>query len=187
MAGGFCLNAWLNQEGYLVLKQSPQSVQPLSLENIDWDNTTAWGAGGYYGRIFLNVRNREPKGIIKQTNYHTLRDTIREKLQRTSMNSENMIYYPEDVYRQVNGAAPDLIVYFDNLNLRSIGSIGHPELMTPENDDGNDYANHATNGIYIISDSEHSSAFQKPSGDLPITSVFDLLLDYFQPDPNTLS
>ena len=30
---------------------------------IDWSRTVAWGEGGYYSRIFLNVEGREPEGI----------------------------------------------------------------------------------------------------------------------------
>ena len=31
---------------------------------IDWPNTRVWADGGYYSRIFLNVRGREPEGIV---------------------------------------------------------------------------------------------------------------------------
>ena len=31
---------------------------------VDWDNTLAWGSGGYYARLFLNVKGREPDGVI---------------------------------------------------------------------------------------------------------------------------
>ena len=31
---------------------------------VDWKKTYAWGEGGYYGRLFLNVQDREPQGLI---------------------------------------------------------------------------------------------------------------------------
>ena len=29
----------------------------------------AWGDGGYYGRLFLNVAGREPQGVIEPAQY----------------------------------------------------------------------------------------------------------------------
>ena len=53
---------------------------------------------------------------------------------------------------RVEGIAPDLIVYFGNLDWRSIGSVGPtPQLYTFENDSGPDDANHAQDGIFILS------------------------------------
>ena len=46
---------------------------------------------------------------------------------------------------QVRGVAPDLLVYFDNLGWRSVGSFGHGDVYTFENDTGPDDANHAEN------------------------------------------
>jgi len=31
---------------------------PIKEAPIDWSRTVAWGDGGYYGRLFLNVRGR---------------------------------------------------------------------------------------------------------------------------------
>ena len=35
---------------------------PIKDAEIDWSQTLAWGDGGYYGRLFLNVKGREPQG-----------------------------------------------------------------------------------------------------------------------------
>ena len=58
---------------------------------------------------------------------------------------------PEDIYAQVRGIPPDLFVYFDDLNWRSVGSVGHGALHTFENDTGPDDANHDWHGICIMS------------------------------------
>jgi predicted AlkP superfamily phosphohydrolase/phosphomutase len=52
--------------------------------------------------------------------------------------------------------APDLIVYFDNLGWRSVGSFGHGDIYTFENDTGPDDANHAENGIWIYTPPDHN-------------------------------
>jgi len=48
--------------------------------------------------------------------------------------------------------APDLIVLFGDLFWRAVGSIGHDELYTFDNDTGPDDANHAQHGIFILRD-----------------------------------
>ncbi len=53
--GGICVNDWLRREGYLVLKSDPPPGTPPGKCDIDWSRTRAWGEGGYYARIFLNV------------------------------------------------------------------------------------------------------------------------------------
>ena len=61
MDGGFCFNEWLIRKGYLTLHSYPDRPTPIDKADIDWAHTRAWGDGGYYGRLFLNVREREPK------------------------------------------------------------------------------------------------------------------------------
>jgi predicted AlkP superfamily phosphohydrolase/phosphomutase len=50
----------------------------------------------------------------------------------------------------VRNIAPDLIVYFGDLSWRSVGSFGHGDIYTFENDTGPDDANHAENGMFIL-------------------------------------
>ncbi|TMK90951.1 MAG: hypothetical protein E6G43_04630 [Actinobacteria bacterium] len=63
MMGGLCFNDWLIQEGYLVLDE-PVDGGPVPFKDVsvDWSRTAAWGDGGYYGRLFLNVKGREDEG-----------------------------------------------------------------------------------------------------------------------------
>src|SRR3712207_463784 len=56
--GGICVNEWLRREGYLVLKEEPSGPTRLTPELVDWRRTTAWGEGGYYCRLFMNVEGR---------------------------------------------------------------------------------------------------------------------------------
>src|SRR5690606_22923175 len=59
-------------------------------------------------------------------------------------------FRPQQLYREVNGTAPDLIVYFGDLHWRSVGSLGYGRHYTLENDTGPDDANHAVEGMYIL-------------------------------------
>ena len=65
MKGGFCVNQWLEQEGYLAFKKKPDKPIELDKTEIDWSRTKAWGWGGYYARIFFNVKGREAQGIVE--------------------------------------------------------------------------------------------------------------------------
>src|SRR5579883_3309389 len=78
MSGAFCVNQWLEAEGYLRFKKKPQTV-------LDFDK-------------------------------------------------------------------PDLMVYFDDLNWRSAGTVGHDSLYLFENDTGPDDSVHSMNGIFLLYD-----------------------------------
>ena len=66
------------------------------------------------------------------------------------------VFRPEDVYPEINGVAPDLIVHFGDLLWRSVGTIGGDDgIHTFENDTGPDDANHAQDGMIILSRARH--------------------------------
>src|SRR5205814_1052447 len=72
---------------------------------------------------------------------------------------------PEKLYEKVNGIAPDLIVYFGGLYWRSVGSVGgEMKVHTFENDSGPDDANHAEEGIFILSSKSRIKARLKGPG-----------------------
>ena len=50
------------REGLLVLKSYPAEVTPFGKLDVDWEKTKVWSEGGYYARVFFNVKGREPAG-----------------------------------------------------------------------------------------------------------------------------
>jgi len=156
LMGGFCLNQWLIETGYLTLKEIPTTPIPLEKANVDWSQTKAWGTGGYYGRIFLNVEGRETEGVISVADYHRERQKLMEKLESLKDPWGNSLgvkaYIPQEIYQRVRGIPPDLIVYFQDLAWRSQGTVGGDSLYRWENDTGADDANHARSGIIIFND-----------------------------------
>jgi predicted AlkP superfamily phosphohydrolase/phosphomutase len=154
MYGGIQINEWLMREGYLTLVDPPTEQTPIGRCTIDWSRTRVWADGGYYSRIFLNVRGREPEGVVDPADYEPLRDELIEKLEALGDEGGSSIgtrvLRPEDLYHQVNNVAPDLIAYFGNLGWRSIGSVGDGRVHVRENDTGPDDANHAKFGISIF-------------------------------------
>ena len=60
------------------------------------------------------------------------------------------VHKPQDVYPEVRGVAPDLIVYFGDLDWRSVGAVGNPSIYTFENDTGTDGANHDRDRVFFL-------------------------------------
>lgn len=155
MDGGFCFNDWLIREGYLRMKSPVAGKRKFEFSDVDWSRTRVWGEGGYYGRCFINKAGREPGGIVAASEYETLRDELIAKLEAVpdphGRPMGTRAYRPETLYRQCNGVPPDLVVIFGDLHWRSVGTIGNPDVYTYENDTGPDDANHAQQGMYILS------------------------------------
>lgn len=155
MEGGICINEWMIREGYLTLAEPPAGPTPFAKLRVDWTRTKAWGEGGYFSRIFMNVKGREPEGVIDPKQYENVRDELIEKIQAIPDDQGRpmgtKVYRPEQLYPITHAIAPDLIVYFGNLSWRSVGSVGLNTLHTFENDTGSDDANHAEHGIFIMS------------------------------------
>ena len=156
MHGAICVNEWLLREGYLVLEEEPEPgrLTPLSALKIDWSRTRAWGEGGYYCRLCLNVAGREPQGIVDPADFDALRDELAAGLEELPGPDGESIgtraFRPEELWRERNGIPPDLVVYFGDLGWRSNGSVGHGRHWTLENDTGPDDANHDRDGICIL-------------------------------------
>ena len=73
MDGGIRVNEWLRREGLLTTLREPHETSSLADVGVDWSRTVAWGEGGYYARIFLNVQGREPEGIVAPEDYERVR------------------------------------------------------------------------------------------------------------------
>lgn len=173
MKGLICINIALEELGLLKFNTKPKPKTRIGQADIDWNNTYAWGWGGYYARIFLNLKGREPNGIIKKENYEKMRDEIANKIKSIKdVNGEPMntkVYKPEELYEIIRGDVPDLIVYFDDLNWRSAGTVGYDSMYLDENDTGPDDAVHDWYGVYIIYDPK-----KKIGKNLGIKNILDI-------------
>ena len=139
--GAVRINEWLRSEGLLATLSEPNGTTSLEQLGVDWSRTTAWGEGGYYSRVFLNVKGREPEGVVEPEDYERVRDDLAERLAAIPDDlgrpMGTMVYKPEEVYPQANGVPPDLIVLFGDLFWRAVGTLGGDEgTYTFENDTG---------------------------------------------------
>jgi predicted AlkP superfamily phosphohydrolase/phosphomutase len=134
-------------------REEPSGPTRLTPEMIDWERTAAWGEGGYYCRLFLNVAGREPQGTVAPEDYESVRDELKQKLEALGDEQGRPIgtvaHRPEELYAERNGVAPDLMVYFGDLYWRSVGQVGTCTVHVFENDTGPDDANHAQQGMFV--------------------------------------
>jgi predicted AlkP superfamily phosphohydrolase/phosphomutase len=153
--GGFCVNDWLRREGLLVLNEEPVKTTPFSPKMVDWTKTRVWSEGGYYARVFVNVEGREPSGLVPAAELDRFLADLTARFQALpddrGRTMSTQVFRPRDIYRTVRNVAPDLIVHFDRLFWRSIGSVGNPQLHVRENDTGPDGCNHAQHGVFVLS------------------------------------
>lgn len=182
MDGAICFNQWLIQEGYLTLKETPTQTTKFDPVMVDWTKTKAWGDGGYYGRLFLNIQGREPQGTVAPSEVEALKQELTAKLEALGDEEGRSIgtklFRPEQVYAMTRNVPPDLIVYFGSLHWRSVGSVGHSSVWTRENDTGPDDANHAEQGIFLMAEVNdfQRGLFSKPGGGnrLDGLSIYDV-------------
>jgi len=173
MKGCLCVNMALEKLGLLKFKTNPEPGTKFENADVDWDRTYAWGWGGYYARIFLNVEGREEKGIIKQEDYEKMKDDITKKIKSIKDDNNNpmntVVFKPEEIFSILNGDPPDLMVYFDDLNWRSAGTVGYNDMYLKENDTGPDDAVHDYYGVFVIYDPK-----KKIGIDIGIKNILDI-------------
>lgn len=173
LRGAFRINEWLQQAGYLTLRHTPEKPTPLTPELVDWSRTQAWAEGGYYARVFLNVRGREPQGVVAPAQASELCARLRDELRAVSGPAGeawyNRVERPQDLYRQVRGVAPDLLAIFAELDVRPIATVGTGALYAERDDRDADHCNHDYDGIFVL-----SGAGVSVRGELPTCAIQDV-------------
>ena len=64
--------------------EEPSEPTRLTPDLIDWSRTVAWGEGGYYSRLFLNVEGREPEGVVSPDDYERVRSELKSGSRRSA-------------------------------------------------------------------------------------------------------
>ncbi len=104
-----------------VLRNIP--VSKFSLSDCDWSSTKAYG--DYDGMVYINLRGREPKGIVeKGEEYGQLRKLLIDELVRlrdpeTGEQVVTRVYTKEELYHGPHFEdAPDLVFLMDGIDCR---------------------------------------------------------------------
>jgi predicted AlkP superfamily phosphohydrolase/phosphomutase len=152
------INQWLIEHGYLVLRRYPAQLTPWSELEVDWSRTRAFGEGGYYSRVVLNIAGREPHGIVPPSQASALCETLQralgEQVGPHGQRLQQRVVRPEQCYRAQHGLPPDLMVFWDDLSYRSSAAVGGGTLFSASNDTGPDACNHDWHGIFVLAGPE---------------------------------
>jgi predicted AlkP superfamily phosphohydrolase/phosphomutase len=109
---GVDLNAWLRDEGYLVMKEGAGPGEYLN--SVDWDKTRAYSIG--LDGIYINRQGRERKGIIDDAQFEPTKRAIAEGLAALNDNGNPTVRTVYDVKEDFTGPyreqGPDLIIGF---------------------------------------------------------------------------
>jgi predicted AlkP superfamily phosphohydrolase/phosphomutase len=111
------LNAWLRDEGYLVLVEGKKTGHIVSEGDVDWSRTRAYGLG--FNGLYLNLAGREGQGIVQPDEAEPLMAELSRKLEalRDPKNGAQVVLRVDrarDVYSGERMAeAPDMIVGYN--------------------------------------------------------------------------
>ena len=100
----------------------PRDERPEFMNAIDWSKTKAYSFG-YYGQIYINLKGREPQGIVEPGEpYAELRAEIGDRLKKLVSPADgrpivDQIYTREELYHgpQLDNA-PDLLTIMRNFS-----------------------------------------------------------------------
>jgi predicted AlkP superfamily phosphohydrolase/phosphomutase len=127
---GVNLNAWLLREGYLHAREGA----------IDWSRTRAYTLG--LGGLYLNLRDREAKGVVAPADTPALKRELIARLSglrddETGELAIQQVYAASDIYRgPYLDAAPDLIIgYADGYRTSWDAALGKVSAHVFENNE----------------------------------------------------
>lgn len=98
----------------------PRDERPEFHNAIDWSKTKAYSFG-YYGQIFINLKDREPEGIVPSEEYEALRDEIARRMMALVNPEDGLpvvdrVYKKEELYHgRYLADAPDLLAIMRGL------------------------------------------------------------------------
>jgi predicted AlkP superfamily phosphohydrolase/phosphomutase len=126
---GINLNAWLREEGYLVLE--PGAETGTWFAGVDWAKTRAYALG--LSGIYLNRAGREARGIVDPAAARALKAELIEKLEaledpeHSDATPVRRVFDSDGIHRgPYRDEAPDLLVgYGDGYRISWTGATGH--------------------------------------------------------------
>jgi predicted AlkP superfamily phosphohydrolase/phosphomutase len=109
------LNAWLRDNGYLVMK--PGKTTGYTFSDVDWSKSRAFGLG--FNGLYLNREGRESHGIVKASEVDALMTELATRLEawRDPKNGEQIVlkmFRGSEIYHGTRTAeGPDMVVGYN--------------------------------------------------------------------------
>jgi predicted AlkP superfamily phosphohydrolase/phosphomutase len=145
----------------------------LSFNDVDWSRTRAYSIG-YIGEVHINLRGREPQGIVEPSDdYARTRDDVinclRELKLPDGMPLVEHLWKKEEIYHGAHLAeAPDILFLPRNLETIAFGDFefGSNKVIEPSYGVS---SSHRMNGIFVA-----SGAGVKNAGEFSGAQIIDL-------------
>jgi len=160
------LTDWLIKNNYLVLKEPIKEKTVFNLNMVNWEKTKVFAIGAYEGQIYINLKERESQGIVNPgEEYDTLIHELETKLKQISGDDgkelkTKVFMKKRDYDGKLIGGAPDMIVYFDDLEYGCNSTlIGNDTLWSPSTAKGSDDATHSRQGIFVLKNGKHQKNY----------------------------
>lgn len=125
----------------------------ISSNNVNWKKSLAY-THSEIGHIFLNVKDRDPEGVIDQDNYEQIRDEIIEKLKEfknpfTGEKIVTEVLKGEEIYQgNMSKNAPDIVFVPDDMSVLGKGAyqfLSNKNVSASQNQTGH----HRMDGIFF--------------------------------------
>ncbi len=144
----------------------------LSLNDVDWSHTRAYSIG-YIGEVHINLRGREPQGIVSAEEYDRVRDDVIDRLRQLKLPDGapliEHLWKKEEIYSGAHLAeAPDILFLPRNLETIAFGDFEFGSNKVIERSYGVS-SSHRMNGIFVA-----SGAGVKNAGEFHDARLIDL-------------
>jgi predicted AlkP superfamily phosphohydrolase/phosphomutase len=125
----------------------------ISSTNVNWKKSLAY-THSEIGHVFLNVKDRDPEGVIEKENYEQIRDEIIEKLKAfenpfTEKKIVTEVYKGEKIYHgNMASNAPDIVFIPDDMSVMGKGAyqfLSNKNISKTQNQTGH----HRMDGIFF--------------------------------------
>ena len=128
---GINVNAWLREEGYLVLE--PGATGGAWYQSVDWTKTRAYALG--LTGIYLNLEGREASGAVARSEAASLRAELKARLEdlrdpeQPDRPAIRRVFDAAEIHRgPYQDEAPDLLLGYENgYRISWNGATGHAE------------------------------------------------------------
>ena len=133
---GVNLNTWLQEKGYLALKQGQETMGEY-LQGVDWDRTKAYALG--LSGLYLNLQGREARGTVSREEAPAFRAKLKAELEalrdgeRDDFVAIPRVFDTRELYRgPFMDDAPDLLIGYNRgyrASWDTARGMGGPEVI----------------------------------------------------------
>lgn len=130
--------------------------QPAKLKDlkVNWTRTKAWSTGSA-GQIYLNLKGREPQGIVDSEEHDGVIDELVEKIEgipdERGKSLNTRVFRRDDIHSGPYAEyGPDLFVSFDGYHWSTSELVGYGKIYSFDIEQESDDSSHSLCGYFCI-------------------------------------